>query len=93
MNRLTANGTITSMSASIHSVAVNAWGRHLADDSESRFIPALEIGVFDIERVDVSWEVTEDCKQDVYPEISSATSDEEDADGWEEDGDDYEEEC
>lgn len=41
---------------------------------------------YDVERVDDSWDVTEDGQQDVDTDVSTATSLEEDTQRWEDDG-------
>lgn len=43
---------------------------------------------YDVERVDDSWDVTEDGQQDVDTDVSTATSLEEDTQRWEDDGED-----
>lgn len=42
----------------------------------------------DVERVDDTGDVTQDCEQNVDQEISAAATLEEDSDGWQDDGED-----
>ena len=55
--------------------------------AQSTLLASIEIDVFDVEGVDVTWNVAEDGETDVDEQIGAATRDYEDADRWDEEGD------
>lgn len=69
-------------------VGVNARRRIGRQLAQSRLLAAVEIDVFEIECMDVAWDVAEQGEADVDEEICATARDHEDADGREEDGDD-----
>ena len=44
-------------------------------------LSSIKVDVFDIERVDVAWDVTKERQADVDEEVGAAASDHEDANG------------
>jgi len=55
--------------------------------AQSTLLASIEIDVFDVEGVDVTRNVAEDGETDVDEQIGAATRDYEDADRWDEEGD------
>jgi hypothetical protein len=92
MTLLTTNPNMMSPTI-IHAIAENTWGRSGSIDASLCLILALVVDVFDVEGMDMAGEETEDCEADVDEEVGAAAGNEEDADGREEEGYDYEEDC
>ncbi len=54
---------------------------------KSALFAAVKVDIFDVEGMDVTWDVAEYSKADVDEEVGSTAADHEDANGWDEDGD------
>lgn len=76
-----ATDSNTMLSTIVYSVAEDTWSRSGVKDACSCFLLALVVDVFDVEGVDVAWEVSEECQADVDEEIGAAASHEENANG------------
>lgn len=63
------------MSTRLYSIGVYARCISTRQLPISGSLAAIEVDVFKVESVDVSWEVTEDCETDVDKQISAATCD------------------
>lgn len=66
----------------LHLLAIHARRRPRVHDPRAHLVPSLEVYVFDVEGVDVAWEVAQECEQQVDEEVGAAAGDEEDAEGW-----------
>lgn len=61
-------------SAIIDPVAENTWSRSGTDNTCSCLLLPLVVNVFDVEGVDVAWEVSENCQADVYEQVGATAS-------------------
>lgn len=77
-----------SQSTILNSLTIDARRSLTRQLTHSRFLSAIEIDIFDVEGVDMAWQVTEDGETDVNEEVGAAAGDHKDADGRKEDGDD-----
>jgi len=92
-DRILRNSSITiTRATSLYTIGIHA--RCVCrSDARAALITALEVDVFDIEGVNVAWEVAKNCETDVDAQVGSASCYKEDTDWRNEDGDDNEEDC
>jgi len=73
-------------------IGVNTRRRIGCELAKSALLTAVEVNIFDVEGVDVTWNVAEDCEADIDEEVGAAACYHEDAHWGKEDSDeDYEE--
>lgn len=86
------DGAISIRTATLDSVRIDA-GRIVGCKlTQSALLATVKVDVFEVEGVDVTWEISEDGETDVDDEIGTASRDHEYSDGREEDGDEDDEE-
>jgi hypothetical protein len=66
----------------LHLLAIHPRRRFRIIDPRPHLIPPLDIYILDVKGVNVSWEITQACKQDVDEKVGAAAGDKEDANGW-----------
>jgi len=87
---LNLDGTVPSSILNV--IGVNTRRRIGCELPKSALPTAVEVNVFDVESMDVTWNIAEDCEADIDEKVGAAACYHEDAHWGKEDGDeDYEE--
>jgi len=71
-------------------LAVDTWCRRRDGAALTNGRPAVEVDIFEVESMNVSWDITQETQAKVDEEIGAAAGDDVDADGRQEDGDEDE---
>ena len=77
--------------ASLDSVGIDAWGIFGGELAESALLTAVKVDVFDVEGVNVTWDISEDGETDVDEEVGTAARDHKYTDRGQEEGDEHNE--
>lgn len=82
---------ITSCTTSLDIVGIDAWYRIGCELAKSALLAAVEVDIFDVEGMNVTWNVAEECEANVDKKVGTAACDHEDANRRDEDGDEDDE--
>jgi len=88
----TLDCAITPCTTGLYVVGVDARCGISSELTESALLAAIKVDIFEVEGMDMTWNVTKDCEADVDEEVSTTSRDHENADGRNEDGDEDDEE-